>query len=377
MSFMFAAGLSCGTVPIDGWRGDLWNMVDTIQAAKKEARIAPTPELKAVADRKVSEGLGRMEQLGDARKDDAQAQTRVARAFLDVGEPRRALARADRAVSLAPGDAAARLARAQASYRLGRYKAVAEDARAALRLEPGSAEALSLLKLTERRSGRSAPAMGEARAKLSVTQKEAGSARPPAGAQAADLRAAADRRKAAGLLLEAEQRARLGDFAASLRSAARAAEVDPGNARAYLQRAVARLGLKDHAGASRDADKALELDPGLASAYLGRARAGEGMGRSAESVLADYRRAAELDPRYSVHYEEALERYGGGKAPGAGEFAGQSGTSGSRRGLEAGAGGSGQMAGRIAGLVRRPRRLLIPAALLAVCLAAACRRLLK
>jgi tetratricopeptide (TPR) repeat protein len=73
-------------------------------------------------------------------------------------------------------------------------------------------------------------------------------------------------------------------------------------------RSEARAGRGDYAGAIDDAEKALALSPDSAQAVLRRAIAAENLGRPADQVLADYRRAAELDPRDRAYAAAAESR---------------------------------------------------------------------
>ncbi|MDX6767997.1 MAG: protein kinase, partial [Elusimicrobiota bacterium] len=67
----------------------------------------------------------------------------------------------------------------------------------------------------------------------------------------------------------------------------------------------------DRAGALADADRAVGLAPEKAGGYAERAKALEALGEKAEKVLADFKRAAELDPaNYSASYQDAIARYG-------------------------------------------------------------------
>ncbi|MEK7381962.1 MAG: hypothetical protein AAB262_01590, partial [Elusimicrobiota bacterium] len=69
-----------------------------------------------------------------------------------------------------------------------------------------------------------------------------------------------------------------------------------------------RAGRGDFAGALADAEKAAGINPGSARAVLRRAVAKEGLGRPSEEVLADYRRAAELDGAHAALRDAAFSR---------------------------------------------------------------------
>ncbi len=77
---------------------------------------------------------------------------------------------------------------------------------------------------------------------------------------------------------------------------------------AYALRAQFGNDLKDYPAALADADKALAYDAAYAPGWLQRAKAGEAIGADVERALADYKRAAELDPRLGAAYDEAVVR---------------------------------------------------------------------
>ncbi len=73
-------------------------------------------------------------------------------------------------------------------------------------------------------------------------------------------------------------------------------------------RSEARVGRGNFAGALEDAEKALEVNPGSAQSYLRRAIAEEDLGRPADQALADYDRAAEIDPGFAAERDAARAR---------------------------------------------------------------------
>ncbi|MBI3288248.1 MAG: protein kinase [Elusimicrobia bacterium] len=80
---------------------------------------------------------------------------------------------------------------------------------------------------------------------------------------------------------------------------------------AYALRARLDNDLRDYPRALSDAGAALAYDPNFAAGYRERARAGESLSHKAEQVLADFKRAAELQPEYQADYEAALTRLSG------------------------------------------------------------------
>ena len=97
------------------------------------------------------------------------------------------------------------------------------------------------------------------------------------------------------------------DFAAAEAAAGRALELGENTARLVL-RSQARAGLKDLRGALSDAERAVLLSPGSGPARFRLAAAKEGLGHSGADVLADYRRAAELDVNFAEHWAAAAAR---------------------------------------------------------------------
>lgn len=75
-----------------------------------------------------------------------------------------------------------------------------------------------------------------------------------------------------------------------------------------VARAAASSELGRYADALRDAQKATAFFPNSGRAYLERAIAKEGLRDTPESVVADFKRAAELDARFTPEYERALAR---------------------------------------------------------------------
>lgn len=149
------------------------------------------------------------------------------------------------------------------------------------------------------------------------------------------------------LLRQSAVKMAAGDFEASRRLASRAIALDPSSPQARFQRASAALRLKAFEEAVRDASKAIELGYERAAAYnlrseayahqgrfaqaladaeravnlntagpsgyLNRAAAREGLGMPPADILADYKRASELDPQLILSYEAAFVKYGRAK----------------------------------------------------------------
>lgn len=110
----------------------------------------------------------------------------------------------------------------------------------------------------------------------------------------------------ARLLSDADQKMAIGDAKEALALAERAVKEKPKDARALATRATVKIALKDMKGALADASQATTLDKTFGKAFFIRGRAKEELGFSQEEVLADYRKAAQLDPRYTPSYNDAI-----------------------------------------------------------------------
>ncbi|MBI3289196.1 MAG: hypothetical protein HYZ74_06735, partial [Elusimicrobia bacterium] len=97
------------------------------------------------------------------------------------------------------------------------------------------------------------------------------------------------------------------NFAAAEAAATRALAAGENPARLVL-RSAARAGRRDFRGALEDAERAVLLSPNSGPARFRLASAKEGLGRPVQDVLADYRRAAELDVTLVEPAAEAAER---------------------------------------------------------------------
>ncbi|MFQ5468216.1 MAG: protein kinase, partial [Kiloniellaceae bacterium] len=153
------------------------------------------------------------------------------------------------------------------------------------------------------------------------------------------------------LSLKAMKAHREGDLGAALSHAEGAVEADPEDPMAWFQRGYIRGGLNDHDGAIldltrairmgwkdkvlfklrgaalmsagrhqaafSDANMAVALSPGYAVAYYLRATARMALEMPAAGILADMKKAAELDPAMRGDYLAALEKLGPGERRGA------------------------------------------------------------
>jgi|CXWL01.1.fsa_nt_gi tetratricopeptide (TPR) repeat protein len=77
---------------------------------------------------------------------------------------------------------------------------------------------------------------------------------------------------------------------------------------AYALRAKLGNDGRNYAEALADAHKSLAYNPNFASGYRQRAQAKEALGQAVEQILADYKRASELEPNYRADFEAAVTR---------------------------------------------------------------------
>src|SRR5262249_35075785 len=146
-----------------------------------------------------------------------------------------------------PHNSDALLGRAEANAMAGNYSAIAPDAQALLKQDPGNQKAQQLLALAHDSGGAGASgALGQGRAMAPPSAGGAQAASDAGGAASAS--ALASRGGAAGQPLKDAQTAlRLGDYALAVGRLSQAIAANPNNAEAYNLRAIAynRAGLHD------------------------------------------------------------------------------------------------------------------------------------
>lgn len=98
------------------------------------------------------------------------------------------------------------------------------------------------------------------------------------------------------------------DFPAAEDAATRALELEEPTPAVLCLRSEARSGRGDYQGALEDASQAARLNPASGTAALRVAVAKEGLRRSPEETLSDYRRAADLDASLAPLAEAAAAR---------------------------------------------------------------------
>jgi tetratricopeptide (TPR) repeat protein len=130
-----------------------------------------------------------------------------------------------------------------------------------------------------------------------------------AGAEAAArLAAAADPASVRALQQLARAANAALDFAAAEAAADRALALAAPTPALLCLRSEARSGRGDYDGALSDAQSAVRLNPASGTSALRLAVAKEGLRRSPEETMADYRRAAELDPSLAPLRDAAAAR---------------------------------------------------------------------
>lgn len=130
-----------------------------------------------------------------------------------------------------------------------------------------------------------------------------------AGAEAeAKLAAAADPSSVRALQQLARAANAALDFEAAEGAAGRALALTAPTPALLCLRSEARSGRGDYDGALVDAQNAVRINPASGTSVLRQAVAKEGLRRSPEETLADYRRAAELDESLAPLRDAAIER---------------------------------------------------------------------
>ncbi|MFA5137959.1 MAG: protein kinase [Elusimicrobiota bacterium] len=258
-----------------------------------------------------------------------------AQGLINIGDYQGGLREAKIATMLDPSDPIIRSTLAQAQFHTNDFKGARENAERSVAGDPQNPEANAILRLTQGRDaptensmkgqkqpkmeghavftnrvkGRESPVAPESlRASLNPTGRAArqiGEMEAHMAAGRTDqavkagreaLKTAPDDRTAHWANLLALLRAqRMSD---ALEAANKAVDVFPKDAKLYSARAYIHNMLGKHKEALQDSDKALEYDPVSARAYLNKAWALDAMGGNHLAVLANLRRAAELDPRY-------------------------------------------------------------------------------
>ncbi len=256
---------------------------------------------------------------------------------LDRGNARLARQLASAALAKSPRNADALVMRAGAAYAMNDMGAAAQDARAAMQLDPNNQQARALVDLSGNGPTAGAGALANAAAtggdfaaaanggpagsadgapaavslapaavSLSAAPAQAAVGRlvmplsaPPSPTPALGVRLSSDltTRAASGIGLDPQ---------ASIQQLDRAIALDPRNVDALDWRGYAADKQGDYRDALAAADRALEINPRDARAYFNRAYARAGQGDKAGALDA-LRQAAAIDPAYQPTLQNALQ----------------------------------------------------------------------
>jgi len=130
------------------WIAELGRCVEIIKDSDRKLAGSglSSKQAKKLRERRALE-LSRLEATGREQDANYKAQVYLARAFLSVSRPRRALRPAERAVYLAPSDHEAHILRGLARLGVGDKPEAAAEARSILAVEPENKGAKDLLRL--------------------------------------------------------------------------------------------------------------------------------------------------------------------------------------------------------------------------------------
>lgn len=327
-----------------------------------------SPQQKDLAGKALQESTNKVNILADKFLESPKVQNSAARHSLQTGDIATGILRAEKAEQLARKKkdpellADALTTRSLGAWYSGDYARALRDADQVLQVRPDDPVAMSVKKLSEGRT----PQMGAAIKNSAANQELKGQLdelltlsqlmKSPeikvAGGRAAN------RQEANKKLEDVMRQIQVGDAVGALQKADEVLKIDPAIPDIYMQRALAWTMMNDksrsieelgkaialwtaiprkdgdkrplssahtmRAGALlekgrpqpafHDADKAVGLNPNSAAAHFQRARAGEALKHQAAQILADFKRAAEIDPKsYQDAYEKAAARLAAGE----------------------------------------------------------------
>lgn len=308
---------------------DLKNATDV--ARKAEDRLANTtnlpPEETARLHKEKAAAVGQIETIANADPKDTETQIDVSKSLASVAEAPKAVPYAERALKLAETSGDPKLLRealltgSEVYYKTGQYDLARDRAQRILKDNPKDKDALALYMQVKDRGT----------ASVSVTAghpagngSSPGSSTPggPSPSEQALTPMSAPRHgpgvaMTSAASLEAQKYLALGqsrlelDPKAALKSFDAAVAADPKNASVFAARSRARLKAGDAAGALIDANMALERSSELGEAYAARAQANRAIGQAEKELLADYEKAANLDPGFAQEYQTLKLKLGG------------------------------------------------------------------
>lgn len=223
---------------------------------------------------------------------------------LKNGDPQGAAAMFSQALAMDPRNVEALTGRARANVAMKNFPDAAQDARSALRIEPGNSVANQILKLSDGRS-----AAGSSGGAQLASAGFGGGGGTGSGGYAAPRDALSQITvtqrglQAAGLLQKAYGAARFGDYGTTVDYAGRALQADPNNLMAYLTRTMAYNKLKDYERAYNDAVAGLKIDPKNAALLAQKAVAANNL-KNFRGALEAANSALELNPKDALAFEQ-------------------------------------------------------------------------
>jgi tetratricopeptide (TPR) repeat protein len=326
------------------------------------------PPQRELADKALQESTARVNALADKFPQSPKVQNSAARQSLQSGDVATGILRAEKAEKLARAKkdpellADALTTRSLGAWYSGDYARATRDANQVLQVRPDDAVAMSIKKLSEGRTQalgagiKGSAANEQLKGQLDELLTLSSLMKQPeikiAGGRAAN------RQEANKKLEDVMRHIQINDAVGALQKADEVLRIDPAIPDIYMQRALAWTMMNDkgrsieelnkaialwtaiprkdgdkrplssahtmRAGALlekgraqpafADADKAVALNPNSAAAHFQRARSREALKQQADAILADFKRAAEIDPKsYQDAYEKAAARLSGGQ----------------------------------------------------------------
>lgn len=330
----------------------------SFQAERRKAETAGDERAQAKADASIERETAQALKRVEARPNDAAAQNSGARYLLQAGSYEKALAHAERAVPLAeakfgansPQANSVRGTRAMARYVNKDYPGACKESQRILAQNRKDILGIEVARFScERTAGQPAATPGPPRTPGSsrgqapelgrlinqtsariphsfdqwiAFQQESPSAAAPwidkvivsrrAGRLSEALKSAhaavaADANDPVAWFYRGWVRQMMGDNEKAMLDLAQAEHLGLAEETLYRLRAEALIALKRYDAAWRDADMAVRLNPEFAAAYYLRGNATMQAGRLNETAVADFKRAGELDPKFSPFFMVANE----------------------------------------------------------------------
>ncbi|HVE14399.1 MAG TPA: protein kinase [Elusimicrobiota bacterium] len=223
--------------------------------------------------------------LARALPDEPEVRERLAQRLYDDGDSRGAADQAGAAIQLDPSRSTAYQLRASARMQLGDYAGAAADARKVMEYNPGNTVAASILRLTAGRAGAEA-APPPAPDGTSLASLSAASPSPEARDAVVPAASAAQRSRSMRGVRDSEANLAIGRPAEAVRQATKALQEDPANAAAFFARARAHMQSRSFDAALADIGEAVRLNPRSERYRIVQAKLLNRLGRSEEARAA-------------------------------------------------------------------------------------------